>query len=199
MCNIAIINYNVGNLCSIKNAIDYIGHNIDIVNNPKDIQSYNKIILPGVGAFNTAMEYLKKSGMDEEIKRFANENKPILGICLGMQLLFEKSYEFGEYKGLGLIKGEIIKFKHHLKIPHIGWNKINIIKNNILFEGISDCYMYFVHSFYIPTNSNTIATTNYGIEFSAIVNKNNIYGIQSHPEKSSKTGLKILKNFMELA
>lgn len=198
MYRTAIINYNIGNIASIKNALSILGYSVDIVKNPKDIESYDKIILPGVGAFNTAMEYLEKSGMENEIKKFAISNKPIFGICLGMQLLFEKSYEFGEHNGLGIMKGKVIKFSHGLKIPHIGWNKVNIVKQNPLFKDMDDTYMYFVHSFYVEKNTNTIATSNYGTEFSAIVNNGNIYGIQPHPEKSSKAGLNILKNFMEL-
>lgn len=199
MSNVAIINYNTGNLASIYNALKTLGYNVNIIDKPKKIQSYDRIILPGVGAFEKAISYLEKNGIKEEIIKFTQSEKPLLGICLGMQLLFDKSYEFGEYNGLGLIEGKIIKFiDKTLKIPHIGWNKINIIKNNALLKGINNDYMYFVHSFYAQKSKNTIAYTNYGIEFSAIVNKNNIYGIQSHPEKSSKIGLKILKNFMEI-
>lgn len=198
MTRTAIINYNLGNISSIKNAISNIGYSSDIVDNPNSIQSYDRIILPGVGAFNVAMEYLKKNRMDDAIKKFAISNKPILGICLGMQLLFEKSYEFGEHIGLGILKGEVIKFNYNLKTPHVGWNKIIITKNNPLLNNINNGYMYFLHSFYVKTNEYTIANSNYGIEFSAIINKNNTYGIQPHPEKSSNMGLNILKNFMEI-
>ncbi|MBN2768045.1 MAG: imidazole glycerol phosphate synthase subunit HisH, partial [Campylobacterales bacterium] len=162
------------------------------------------LILPGVGAFGDAMEHLRSNGMDEAITSFAQSGKNILGICLGMQLLFDESKEFGAHKGLGLIPGEIVKFNeqrfdHRLKIPHMGWNEI-FIKDSPLFENLPKAfYLYFVHSYHaLCEDKYTIGICNYGYEFSAAVQKENILGLQPHPEKSHKNGLKILENFAKL-
>jgi glutamine amidotransferase len=203
---IAIIDYNMGNLCSVKNAFDKIGASAKIVQDPGELKSFDKIILPGVGAFGDAMEHLKETGMDEAICEFARSGKPLLGICLGMQLLFEKSEEFGEHKGLGLIEGEVKyfdkkRFEKKLKVPHMGWNELFQTKENItLFSGLPKAfYLYFVHSYHIVCPKKfIIGKTIYGYEFASAVQKENIFALQPHPEKSHDNGLKILKNFTEL-
>lgn len=202
---IAVIDYNMGNLHSIVNAFNKINIHINIVKYPEELSKYDKIILPGVGAFKDAMEHLQESNMDLAIKEFSKTGKYMLGVCLGMQLLLDKSYEFGKTNGLGLIKGEVTAldknlFNEHLKIPHIGWNKIFIEKNIKLFKDIpQNIFLYFLHSFHINCEKKYIlGKTFYGYEFPSAINKDNIYGLQPHPEKSHKYGLQILKNFIEL-
>ena len=202
---IAIIDYNMGNLASVQNAFVKLGKTTVVENDPSKFSNYDKLVLPGVGAFGDAMQHLKECNMVESIKEFANSGKPILGICLGMQLLFESSEEFGFHKGLGLIKGKVIhfdstKFDQKLKIPHMGWNKM-FTKEHPLFEGLdTNHYLYFVHTYHVVCDdeNDSIGRTNYGYEFTSAVAHNNIMGIQPHPEKSHKNGLKILENFIKL-
>jgi glutamine amidotransferase len=200
MLSVAIINYNVGNLASVNNAFKKIGVNATIETSPEKLKNYDKILLPGVGAFGDAIEHLKESGMDQAILDFAKSGKYMLGICLGMQLLFEESEEFGHHKGLNLIDGKVKRFKNiELKVPHMGWNNIKEENNDTLFRGLKNPYLYFVHSYYVETaEKNVLGKTDYGIEFVSAVNKDNIFGFQPHPEKSHENGLKILKNFIEL-
>ena len=202
---IAVVDYNMGNLRSVQNAFLKIGKEVTIVSSPNEIQKYDKLILPGVGAFGDAMEHLKQNGMDEAIKLFAKSGKPLLGICLGMQLLLESSDEFGTKEGLGLIPGMVrkfdtSKFKTTLKVPHMGWNELFVKKQSPLFNGLEDeIYLYFVHSYHaICDEKYTIGETEYGYPFASAINRENIYGFQPHPEKSHDNGLKILKNFTEL-
>jgi glutamine amidotransferase len=202
---IAVVNYNMGNLRSVQNAFSKIGEEVAIISNPDEIQNYDKLILPGVGAFGDAMVHLKENRMDEAIREFAKSGKSLLGICLGMQLLLESSDEFGEHEGLGLISGIVRKFdkekfKTTLKVPHMGWNELFIKKQTPLFNGLDDeIYLYFVHSYHaICDEKYTIGETEYGYPFASAINKDNIYGFQPHPEKSHENGLKILKNFTEL-
>lgn len=203
MIKVAILNYNIGNLASVQNALQMLENvSIDIVHDADLIASYDKVILPGVGAFENAMKHLIASNMNEAIDLFVKSGKQILGICLGMQLLFDKSYEFGEHLGLGLISGEVVKFRDStLKIPHIGWNTIDIKQDSRLLKGIANNeYFYFVHSYYVKAKykENILAMCNYCEDFGAIVQKDNVFGIQPHPEKSSNAGLKILNNFINL-
>ncbi len=202
---IAIIDYNMGNLRSVDNALAKIGTKSQIVKDPQKLLAYDKVILPGVGAFGDAMKHLKQSGMGEAIVEFANRGKPFLGVCLGMQLLFEKGEEFGEHNGLNLIEGRVKafdknKFSTPMKVPHMGWNDLIIEKNSPLFKGMpKSFYLYFVHSFHVDTPSQyKIGKTIYGYEFTSAVQKDNIFGFQPHPEKSHDNGLQILKNFTEL-
>ena len=201
---IGIVDYNMGNLASVINAFSKMGVDAVLEKNPKKLKDYDKLILPGVGAFGDAMEHLEANGMDIAIKDYAKSGKPLLGICLGMQLLFNSSKEFGDTKGLGLIDGEVIafdkqKFDHSLKIPHMGWNELFVQKDNPLFNGLKDEYLYFVHSYHIVCDDKyAIGKTYYGYEFVSAVNKDNIYGIQPHPEKSHTNGLKIIENFVKL-
>jgi len=202
---IAIVDYNMGNLASVQNAFAKLGKDTVVESNPEKFKEYDKLILPGVGAFGDAMEHLRERNMINAIKEFAESNKPILGICLGMQLLFESSQEFGENEGLGLIKGhvsafDISKFSTPLKVPHMGWNRM-FTTNHPLFDGLDENhYLYFVHTFHVTceNENDIIGTTEYGYKFTSAVAHNNIMGIQPHPEKSHDNGLKILENFIKL-
>ena len=200
---LGIIDYNMGNLASVYNACSKFTKDLKKKKNADDLKNLDKIILPGVGAYKDAMQHLENSGLKDAILDFANSKKPLLGICLGMQLLFESSEEFGYTKGLGLIEGKVVKFdkskmSSDLKIPHMGWNKIEN-KDNQLFKDLKNPYLYFVHSYHIITDDkNIIGKTNYGYEFASAVNKDNIFGFQPHPEKSHNNGLKILENFINL-
>ena len=201
---IAIIDYGMGNIHSVQKALQLFGAEIVITNKAKDIRSADKVVLPGVGAFDDAMLELKKRGLIPPIKELVKNKKPLLGICLGMQLLFESSEEANESKGLGIFKGKVRKFeeKNKLKVPHIGWNQLNRISEKcLLLKNIAaGSYVYFCHSYYPdPEDKQAIAATcGYGKEFAAIAWKNNVYGVQFHPEKSQEIGLKILKNFVDL-
>ena len=199
---ITIIDYGMGNLRSAQKAFEFVGYEAEITDRISDIEKASKIVLPGVGAFADAMDRLNTSGISKVIKKKAADGTPFLGICLGMQLVFDVSYENGEFEGLGLIGGEVVRFDlpSEYKVPQIGWNKLNI-KDNILFNDIQgDIYTYFVHSYYAqPKNSaDIIATGSYCIEFTAAVNKNNVFATQYHPEKSGEPGLKMLYNFAKL-
>lgn len=202
---IALIDYNVGNLSSVKNALKKIGAKIELVNDPDKLKNYDSVILPGVGAFADAMDSLKKSGLDEAVIEFTKTGKNLLGICLGMQLLLDKSEEFGSCNGLGLIKGVVKRFdknkmNHNLKIPHVGWNRVYKQNKTKLFNELPDSfYLYFVHSYHVVCDEKyIIGKTNYGYAFASAICKDNIFGLQPHPEKSHKVGLKILANFIDL-
>ena len=202
---IGIVDYNMGNLASVINAFEIVGADIAVESDPAKLKEYDKLILPGVGAFGDAMEHLKENGMDEAVKAYAKSGKPLLGICLGMQLLFESSEEFGSSQGLGLIEGKVVafdesKFDTKLKVPHMGWNELFKQDDNKLFDGLDkEFYLYFVHSFHAMCDDKyAIGKTYYGYEFVSAVNKDNIYGIQPHPEKSHENGLKIIENFVKL-
>lgn len=201
---IAIVDYGCGNLFSLTSSVNALGLDTCVTGDAEKIKNADRIILPGVGAFEDAINKLKNSGLAEVLIEEAKKGKPILGICLGMQLLFEKSYEYGEHQGLGLIKGEICPFKgdidESLKIPHMGWNKLKFIKENPIFKYITEGdYMYFVHSYYGKNcNESLLAVSEYNVDVPAVVNYNNIYGMQFHPEKSGKKGLLLLKAFSEI-
>jgi glutamine amidotransferase len=203
---IAIIDYNMGNLASVQNALVKIGAESKVISDPEDVKNYDKVLLPGVGAFGDAMDHLRQNGMDEAVKEFAKSGKPMLGICLGMQLLFSKSLEFGEHEGLGLIPGEVVPFDDKMfskpnKVPHMGWNELFVQKITPLFNNLpKEFYLYFVHSFHaVTTDEYVIGKTWYGYEFVSAVQNGNIFGIQPHPEKSHENGLKILRNFVEMS
>ena len=201
---IAIIDYGVGNLFSLKSSLASVGADAVVTNDKSIIEQSDKIILPGVGAFKDASDKLFNSGMADIVLDQVNKGKPLLGICLGMQMLFEKSYEYGETKGLGLLKGEIRPLSNivdkNLKIPHIGWNALKFVgEKSSLFKYIEegDC-VYFVHSFYAENcNDSLIATSEYSCDITAAVAKDNVFGCQFHPEKSGKVGLNILRAFCE--
>lgn len=197
---IAIIDYGAGNLFSVKNALDYLGLENIVTNNPKDLEAADKLILPGVGAFPDAMRMLGESGLIDVIKEQV-KRKPLLGICLGMQMLFEKGYEFGETDGLGFIKGNV-KFMEleNLPVPHIGWNSLEFNEKSPLLAKCSDGdFVYFVHSYAAECPSENVAAyCDYGMKVPALVQSGNVYGAQFHPEKSGEVGLNILKCFSEL-
>ncbi len=198
-----IVDYGVGNLYSLKSSFAFIGEEVTVSGDREVIRKANKIILPGVGAFGDAMEKLKSSGLDKVLIERANAGVPIMGICLGMQLLFEKSYEYGEHEGLGLIKGEIRPISEVIpkdyKIPHIGWNALKFEKESNLFKYINEGdFVYFVHSYYGANCDSVIASAEYGATLTAAVEKDNVKGCQFHPEKSGEVGLKILKAFCEM-
>lgn len=202
---IAIVDYNMGNLASVKNAFKLLGEETVVVSDPAHFKEYDKLVLPGVGAFGDAMEHLHERDMIESLREYAESGKFMLGICLGMQLLFESSNEFGNHKGLGLIKGHVqefdtTKFSHPLKVPHMGWNRI-FTQEHPLFKNLDEAhYLYFVHSFHVvcANQEDSIAESEYGYRFTSAVAHDNIIGIQPHPEKSHKNGLNILKNFINL-
>lgn len=197
---IAIIDYDAGNLRSVQKAVEFIGESVVVTREAKVIQNADHVILPGVGAFGDAMGKLDSFGLSELIREIAARGTPLLGICLGLQLLFETSEESKGVRGLSLLKGEIQKIPENkgLKIPHIGWNSLKIQKNARLFQGIDqEAYVYFVHSYYLKAarEEEVAATAEYGVEIHASVQKDNIYACQFHPEKSGEIGLQILKNF----
>lgn len=194
---IAIVDYGMGNLRSVQKAFEYLGYDAAITDQGKALENASHIVLPGVGAFRDAIAALKAKDLDGMIKKEVAEGKPFLGICLGMQMLFDRSSEDGEYEGLGLIGGEVVRFDTDLKIPHIGWNTLYYNKRTALFDGIDDNFFYFVHSYHAAkvAKEDVETTCVYGYEFVASVNRDNVWGVQFHPEKSGDTGLKVLKNF----
>lgn len=202
----AVIDYGVGNLFSLKSSFAYIGEEVTVTKDPDVIMSADRIVLPGVGAFGDAAEKLFKSGMADVLKKAAAQSKPILGICLGMQLLFEKSFEYGEHEGLGFIKGTVRPIAERVdtniyKIPQIGWNALKFTeKRSPLFKYINEGdHVYFVHSYYgADCEESLIATTEYGFDVTAAVSSGSVYGTQFHPEKSGEVGMKILKAFCEI-
>lgn len=202
---IGIVDYNMGNLASVQNAFAKLGENTVIESDPAKFKDYDKLILPGVGAFGDAMEHLRERNMIEPLKEYAKSGKYMLGICLGMQLLFESSEEFGFHEGLGLIKGNVTafdatKFSEPLKVPHMGWNRM-FTKDHPLFKNLDEeHYLYFVHTYHVncANEEDIIGRTYYGYEFTSAVAHDNVMGIQPHPEKSHENGLKILENFIKL-
>ena len=200
---IAIIDYDAGNLKSVEKALKSLNQEVIVSRDSSEILQADKVILPGVGAFGDAMNNLDKFGLVDTIKEVTCKNTPFLGICLGLQLLFDKSDETPGAEGLGILKGEILRIppKEGLKIPHMGWNNIKVKEDSRLFKGLPENpYVYFVHSYYLQADDEDIvaATTEYGVKIHAAVEKDNIFACQFHPEKSSKYGLKILENFAKL-
>lgn len=202
---IAIVDYGVGNLFSLKSSLAAIGQEAVVTADPQVLRSADQVILPGVGAYGDAADKLHQSGMDKVVTELAASGKPLMGICLGMQLLLDKGYEYGVHDGLGLIHGDVVPIDNvipaELKVPHIGWNALHFCgEKSPLFRYVEEgeC-VYFVHSYY-ATNcaDNTIATTEYGAELTAAVRCGNVFGCQFHPEKSGKTGLNILRAFCEM-
>ena len=202
---LSIIDYGVGNLFSLCSSLKSLGEEAVVTSDPAIIKSSDRLILPGVGAFGDAAEKLRYTGLDKVIKQAAADGKPLLGICLGMQLLFDKSYEFGEYEGLGLIKGNIVPLKgvipESCKIPHIGWNALELKGESPLFKYIKNGdFVYFVHSFYLDGADEDVVAgvTQYGVPIECAIQKGRLCAVQFHPEKSSKSGLALLKNFLNM-
>lgn len=199
---IAIIDYGAGNLHSVKNALDFLGADSVIIGNADEIKNADKVILPGVGAFGDAMKCLENSGLADTVKEVISDGKPFLGICLGLQMLFEESEETPNVNGLGIFKGKAVKIPDTgLKIPHMGWNSITVTKDSKILKDIgSEPYVYFVHSYYIKPEDKSVvsAYTEYGERLDIAVEKDNVFATQFHPEKSGDLGMRILKNFIEL-
>ena len=196
---ISIIDYGMGNLRSVEKGFLKVGVDVKVTNRPEDIESAAGVVLPGVGAFKDCMQELKNLDLIDATVNAIKNGKPYLGICLGLQILFSESEEFGKCSGLDIFRGKVVRFKKgELKIPQMGWNVINIRKDNPLYEGIPDkSYFYFVHSYYVAPDEEAIiaTTTDYGMEFTSSVWKDNIFAVQFHPEKSQALGLRLLKNF----
>ena len=199
---VGIIDYGVGNLFSLQSSFAAIGQQAEVSSDPEVLRKADHILLPGVGAFEDAVRKLRATGMDQMVYEAVQTGKPLMGICLGMQMLFEKSFEYGEHEGLGLLKGQVVpmagKLDPALKIPHMGWNALEV-KQGRLLEEVDGQYVYFVHSFYAQgCEASLAAVTEYGIPITAAVEQGNIYGCQFHPEKSGNTGLSILRKFCSL-
>jgi glutamine amidotransferase len=198
---ITIIDYGAGNLFSVRKAIEYFDVDVAISDNSEDILNAEGLVLPGVGAFGWGMKLLEEKRLCEPIREAVDKGVPLLGVCLGLQLLFEESEESPEVSGLGLIRGRVKRLPNDLPLPHIGWNQVKIIKDTRIFKGISqNSFFYFVHSYYgEPSDRDSVCgITEYGIEFPSVICKENIFAVQFHPEKSSSEGLKIYKNFLEV-
>jgi glutamine amidotransferase len=202
---IAVIDYGAGNLRSVLHALTHLGVSSDVrlIHTAKDLEGAKRIILPGVGAFGAGMQKLHEQGIVEPLKRMLEKGIPYLGICLGMQFLFDSSNELGEHTGLGVLPGTVIRFPQFsdLKVPHMGWNKLLVQRESVLLNGLNqESYAYFVHSYYCVPESpdDVMITVDYGLSFCAAVQHDNIYGVQFHPEKSQQTGLLILRNFLAL-
>jgi len=207
---IAVIDYGMGNLRSVQKALEFVGAKVIVTHDPDLILNADSVVLPGVGAFKDCMANLNKLKLVDPIRKFVDSGKPFLGICLGLQVLFEESAEYGPVAGLGILPGKVIKFSggssetkngQPIKIPHMGWNKVEIKKKDPLFDKVDAApYFYFVHSYYVvPEDKNMIATvTNYGVEFVSGIQHKNIYAFQFHPEKSQALGLSILERFSNL-
>jgi len=198
---IAIIDYGMGNLHSVSKAVERLGHEAIVTSDPNTILAAAGAILPGVGAFGDAISSLKASGLDAIVMQYAQSGKPLLGICLGMQLLFTQSEEHGIHQGLNLLPGKVVRFIGDYKVPHMGWNKLMFKhQENGLFKGLEEGHVYFVHSYHVVTDreEDLLATTDYYQQVTAIVGHQQVYGMQFHPEKSGELGMQLLANFIAL-
>lgn len=200
---LAIINYEMGNLRSVQKALEKVGHDAVVTDDPAQIAAADKLVLPGVGAFADAIAALREKRLVEPIQQAIADGRPFLGVCLGMQLLFDVSHEDGEHQGLGVVPGRVVKFDvpRELKVPHMGWNQAAFAKPTRLFSGVQDnAYFYFVHSYYVvPEDEGVVAARcDYGSPFCAAIERDNLFATQFHPEKSQADGLRVLKNFAEL-
>ncbi len=193
-----LIDYGMGNLRSVSKALEKVGFSVKVSSDPEEVKRAEVLVLPGVGAFRDAMENLRRLGLLKEILRHIEKGKPYMGVCLGLQLLFERSYEFGETEGFGVLEGEVVLLPPKVKVPHIGWNQLWRQKPSDLLNGIKDGeYFYFVHSYHVVPKRQDIVltTTDYGIDFVSSIEYENIFAVQFHPEKSQKAGLRLLENF----
>ncbi|GED67640.1 imidazole glycerol phosphate synthase subunit HisH [Brevibacillus reuszeri] len=198
---IGIIDYGMGNLYSLSKALERLGYTYEFVSQPERLSEYSGLILPGVGAFGDAIANIRELGLEKALQDYAAAGRPILGICLGMQLLFGKSEEYGDHVGLGLLTGEAVRFRGDFKVPHMGWNELQVKQKHSLLEGVQNGdYVYFVHSYHVRVGTPEVllATTDYYQEVTAIVGRDNVFGMQFHPEKSGETGMRLLRNFAVL-
>ncbi|MCZ8522185.1 MULTISPECIES: imidazole glycerol phosphate synthase subunit HisH [Paenibacillus] len=197
---IAIIDYGVGNLHSVRSAVERLGYEALVTSDEAEILGAAGAILPGVGAFGDAMAHLREAKLADTVRKTADSGKPLLGICLGMQLLFSRSEEHGEHEGLGLLPGEVVRFRGDYKVPHMGWNKLDYKQESPLLQGLPEGHVYFVHSYHVKPSepSDLLATTDYYQDVTAIVARGNVYGMQFHPEKSGSVGMGLLGNFLAL-
>jgi len=199
---IAIVDYGVGNLHSVAKALERAGADARVTSDPRAVDEARAVVLPGVGAFRDSMDSMSRSDLAGSVTGAIRSGKPFLGICLGLQMLFSVSEEFGSTKGMGILPGRVVRFDGGLKVPHLGWNEVRIAREgNPLFEGIPDrTHFYFVHSYYVVPDDPkiTAATCDYGVSFTCMAWKDNVFAVQFHPEKSQETGLKMLSNFVEL-
>ena len=193
---VAVIDFGAGNLMSISKALEHLGAKVNVTSDEREIQAADAAVLPGVGAFYDAMKEINH--LKNVIKNMGD--RPLLGICLGLQLLFKESEEGGLYQGLGILNGRVVRFKGEVKVPHMGWNSVKLIRNSPLLRGVeNESYFYFVHSYYaVPEEDIATGVTSYGLDFPSVIEKDNIYATQFHPEKSGKAGLKLLENFLEM-
>jgi glutamine amidotransferase len=204
MTKVILIDAGTGNLRSVQKALESIGANVERTNDPQKVLSGSRVVLPGVGAFGDFMSGLRARGLEESVKEIASRGIPLLGICVGMQALFDVGEEMGEHAGLGLLRGRVVRFAGSLpvKVPHTGWNQVEVRKPTPLFDQVKDgTYVYFNHSYYCQAGnaSDVSATTDYALTYACAVQRGNIFGVQFHPEKSQAVGLRILKNFLEAA
>ncbi len=199
---IAIVDYGMGNLHSVSKAVERLGYETLISSDESEILAADGVILPGVGAFGDAMEHLRMSSLDKTVQKVAAGNQPLLGICLGMQLLFSSSEEHGNHEGLGILPGSVVRFTgEDYKVPHMGWNKLQYREEGSpLFAGLVEGYVYFVHSYHVlpEVKTDLLATTDYGNDVTAIVGRDSVFGMQFHPEKSGELGMNLLRNFLKL-
>jgi glutamine amidotransferase len=197
---IAIVDYGMGNLHSVSKAVERLGYEVQITGDAQQLLQANGVILPGVGAFGDAMEHLRETSLDEVVKNVAKQGIPLLGICLGMQLLFEQSEEHGIHQGLGLLKGRVVRFKGEYKVPHMGWNRLMFKNQSPILQDVEQGYVYFVHSYHalVEQSEDLLAVADYYQQVTSIVGRNQVYGMQFHPEKSGEIGLKLLDNFLKL-
>ncbi|WP_274648534.1 imidazole glycerol phosphate synthase subunit HisH [Paenibacillus humicola] len=197
---IAIIDYGMGNLHSVGKAVGRLGYDAVVTADAGEIMKADGAILPGVGAFGDAMQNLRNTGLDQTARDYAASGRPLLGICLGMQLLFAESEEYGRHEGLSLLPGRVVRFRGGYKVPHMGWNRLEFRRPDPIFEGLAEGHVYFVHSFHAKPEHETdlLATTDYYQQVTAIVGRDNVYGMQFHPEKSGELGMSLLGNFLAL-
>ena len=200
---VAIVDYGMGNLHSVSKAVERLGYECLVTGDAEQILAADSVILPGVGAFGDAMEHLRSTGLDAVVKKVADGTQPMLGICLGMQLLFSSGEEYGTHEGLGIVPGSVIRFepREGYKVPHMGWNRLSFLKQDSpLLEGLEEGHVYFVHSYHalVERESDLLAVTDYGYPVTAIVGRGNVFGMQFHPEKSGELGMQLLGNFLKL-
>ncbi|NOX53952.1 MAG: imidazole glycerol phosphate synthase subunit HisH [Planctomycetes bacterium] len=201
---ITIVDYGMGNLRSVQKAFEKLGVRAEITSDPDQVARAETLVVPGVGAFRDAMDELRRQGLVEPICKHIQADKPFLGICLGLQLLFDVSYEDGQWEGLGIVPGKVVRFQNQpgLKVPHMGWNSLKVVAESPLLEGVPDgSYFYFVHSYYVVPEDREVVTaeTDYGVWFTSMIRRGNLFATQFHPEKSQRLGLKLLDNFAKLA